>query len=132
MPNLFYQKFWHILGNDVTKSCLSNLNGQSQLSDINKTHLVLIPNTKEPRQISQFRPISLCNVVYKIIAKVFAHRLKSILLACINKTQSVFVPGRLITDNALVAFKMFHTFQRRTRGSYALKLNMAKAYDRVE
>ena len=135
MPALFYQKFRNIIGNDIIDLCFSVLNGHSQLSDINKTHLVLIPKLKEPCLISQFRPISLCNVVYKIIAKVLANRLNIILPRCISNTQSAFVPGRLITDNALVAFEMFHTLKRKKKrkwGFYALKLDMEKAYDRVE
>ena len=116
MHALFYQNFWHIIGNDVMKHCLNMLNGQSQLVDINKTHIVLISKTKEPRHISQFRLISLCNVVYKIIAKVLANRLKSIFPLCISNTQNAFVPGRLISNNALVSFEMFHTLKKKTRG----------------
>ena len=52
MPAIFFQKFWNIIGGDVTKLCLDMLNGDSQISDINKTHIVLIPKIKEPRQIS--------------------------------------------------------------------------------
>ena len=82
MLALFFQKFWNIIGEDVTKLCLDMLNGHSQLFDINNTHIVLILKTREPRQISQFRPISLCNVVYKILA----NRLRKVLPTCISTT----------------------------------------------
>ena len=135
MPALFYKIFWHIIEHDVTKLCLSMLKGQSQFHEINQTHIILIPKVKNPKHISQFRPINLCNVVYKIIAKVLANRLKVVLPECISNTQSAFFPDKLITDNALVAFELFHTFKNKRRGSkgsYALKLDMTKAYDRVE
>ena len=105
------------------------------LPNINPTNIVLIPKVQSPKRMSEFRPISVCNVIYKIISKVLANRLKQVLPQIISSTQSAFVSGRLITDNMLVAYETFHTMHARKKGkkgSVALKFDISKAYDRVE
>ena len=79
MNALFYQKFWHIVGNDVSSAVLEFLNFGIMIPEINYTHLVLIPKIKSPEKMTNFRLFSLCNVIYKIISKVLANRLKIIL-----------------------------------------------------
>ena len=115
MNAIFFHKFWHIISEDVIKFFLSCLNGEENLHDVNYTNIVLIPKVKNPRNIPQYRPISLCNVIYKTIAKVPVNRIKLILPACISKLQSAFVPGTLITDNVLVAYELLHTLKIRER-----------------
>lgn len=75
---------------------------------INSTLVTLIPEVKEPRTVGDFCPINLCNVYYKGVAKVLINSLKPILPLIINGTQSVFVPGRLITDNELITYECLH------------------------
>ena len=135
MPPLFYQKFWRIVGDVVTKTILDFLHHGLYPPNFNETHIVLIPKVKEPKRVTDFRPISLCNVVFRITSKVIANRLKKILPSIIGDTQSAFVHGRLITDNVLVAFETMHHINGKMggkRGEMALKLDMSKAYDRVE
>ena len=135
MNGLFYQKYWHIVGDDVTTTVLDFLNFSTIILEINYTYIVLIPKVKSPEKIPDFRPINLCNVIYKIISKVLANILKQILPQLIAPIQSAFVPGRLITDNVLVAYETLHTMHCRRKGkmgSLAMKLDISKAYNHVE
>ncbi|KAL3820475.1 hypothetical protein ACJIZ3_006380 [Penstemon smallii] len=134
-PPLFFQKFWPIVGKDVTNWVLGFLNDGIFDESCNLTNIVLIPKCNNPEYMTQFRPISLCNVVYKIASKTIANRLKPIMNSVISDYQSAFVPGRQITDNALVAFEITHFMKKLTRnrvGQMAIKLDLSKAYDRVE
>ena len=76
MNALFYQKYWHVIGDDVITTVLDFLNSGYMILEINYTHIVFIPKVKSSEEISNFRPISLCNVIYKIISKVLANVLK--------------------------------------------------------
>ncbi|XP_058733791.1 uncharacterized protein LOC131605427 [Vicia villosa] len=135
LPALFYQKYWNIVGSDVSNLVLDILNANKSPALINSTQIVLIPKCKRPSGPKDFRPISLCNVVMKLVTKVIANRLKCILPEIVDEEQSAFVKGRLITDNVLVAMECFHWMKKKKKGKkgvMALKLDMSKAYDRVE
>lgn len=66
---LLYQKFWDIVGPAVIGICLRILNGEESMKDINLTHVTLIPKVKKPRKMTEFRPISLCNVITRLLLK---------------------------------------------------------------
>ncbi|XP_042939341.1 uncharacterized protein LOC122274362 [Carya illinoinensis] len=135
---LFYQtnwNNWNIVGKEVTRFALNILNKDGSLEGSNDIFIKLIPKIKEAKRVSDFRPISLCNVLYKIVAKVVANKLKVVLPNIISQSQSTFSPGRAITDNILVAYETLHSMTTKMQGKsgyMAFKLNMSKAYDRVE
>ena len=131
----FFQKYWHIVGHDVTTAVLSVLTSRHFLHRMNYTHIVLIPKKNDPKCVSDFRSISLANVVSRIVSKVLANQLKLILPNVILDSQSAFVPNRLITDNTTVAFEILHRMRNKRSGKIgqmAIKLDISKAYDRVE
>ena len=135
MPPLFYHTYWSDIGMDITQAILSCLNSSSLLKSINHTFITLIPKVKNPERVSKFRPISLCNVIYKIINEVLANRLKPILNDIISESQSAFITDGLITNNVLIAFESLHHMKTNCTGRtgfMALKLDMSKAYDKVE
>ena len=135
MHAIFYQRFWHIVGDEVPSFVSNMLHGSLSPRCVNHTNIALIPKVKHPSKAAEFRPIALCNVLYKLVSKALVIRLKGFLPSIMSENQSAFVPGRLITDNALIALEIFHSMKHRNRsrkGIIAMKLDMSKAYDRVE
>jgi hypothetical protein len=135
IPAIFYKRFWGLIGERVKMEVLKVLNGGEMPGGWNDTIIVLIPKTEKPERLKDLRPISLCTVLYKLISKVIANRLKLVLPEVISPAQSAFVPGRLITDNVLLAYELTHYLKNKRReaeGAAAIKLDMSKAYDRVE
>ena len=135
MSALFFQKYWSIIGTNVSNMVLNVLNSGMSLSDINRTNIALMQKTNKPQRMTEFRPISLCHVVYKLVSKTLTNRLKAILPYIISKNQSAFTADRLITNNVLVAYEIMHFLKHKRGGNDSLmaaKLDMSKAFDRVE
>ena len=135
MTPLFFQTFWHIVKKDIIKATKSFFHSSHMLKAMNHTNISLIPKGEHPTEVKQFRPISLCNVLYKIISKILANRLKIFLGKCISTNQAAFVLGRQILDNVIISHEYMHYLKNKREGSHgfmALKLDMSKTYDRVE
>ena len=123
------------MGGNVTEALLSILNSGHILNKMNFTHILLIPKIKDPQHMADYRHISLSNVVSRIVSKVLANHVKTILPNIISNTQSAFVLDRLISDNTTVAYEMLHWLRNRRQGKIghiAVKLDISKTYDRME
>ncbi|GAU38215.1 hypothetical protein TSUD_226360 [Trifolium subterraneum] len=131
----FYQRFWEQCSDDIFNAASTWLERGYFPTSLNDTNICLIPKCDNPTSMKDLRPISLCNVLYKMISKVLANRMKCCLDKCVSQEQSAFVEGRSILDNALIATKVIHALKRKTkgrRGELTLKIDISKAYDKVD
>jgi hypothetical protein len=134
-PARFFQHNWETMKGDVIRGVQEFFSSGVMPPGINDTSIVLISKKEAPEQLKDFRPIALCNVIYKIVSKCMVNRLRPLLDDIIAPMQSAFVLGRLITDNTLIAFECLHTIShgRKVNKEFgAYKLDLAKAYDGVD
>jgi len=127
----FYKACWKLVKHEVWEVVEDSRRSGSIVKSLNSTFIALIPKVEEANTPEKFRPISLCNVIYKIISKVIANRLKPILPGPISEEQSGYVEGRQILDNILLAQEMVHTLQTRKMAGMLMQLDLSKAYDKV-
>lgn len=130
----FCQQNWDIIKDELMTTS-QMFHSTNQLDPrINHTHIALIPEVPYPQDMTELRPISLCNVVYRILAKVLSNRLQPLLHKLIGPWQSAFIKGRQISDNILIAHELLHTMKANQRRNHEaiMKIDMSKAYDRLE
>ncbi|XP_056848360.1 uncharacterized protein LOC130498784 [Raphanus sativus] len=128
----FFTACWSIIGPEVTDAILEFFRSGKLLKQWNAANLVLIPKKPNASHPSEFRPISCLNTVYKVISKLLATRLQEILPLMVSKSQSAFLPGRLLAENVLLATDLVNGYNRETlspRGM--LKVDLRKAFDCV-
>jgi hypothetical protein len=134
-PARFFQRSWLFMKDDVVRAVRLFFETGIMKDGVNDTCNVLIPKVPYPETVKDFRPISLCNVIYKVVSKCIVNRLRPLQDGIVSPNQSAFIPGRLITANALIVFECLHAISSNAgeRNSFcAYKLYLAKAYDRVD
>ncbi|XP_049399716.1 uncharacterized protein LOC125863741 [Solanum stenotomum] len=132
MNGYFFQKCWHIIKHDLLGVVHAFFCGQMIPKYFSHSCIVLLPKVKNPNKLSEFRPISLSNFTSKIISKLVSSRLSPILPSLVSLNQSGFVKGRSISENNMLAQEIIHQIKKPNIGSNVIiKLDMAKAYDRV-
>lgn len=129
----FFQSQWQVVGDSLCSLVLEIFRNHEKVRDINQTLITLIPKVDNVSNIRDFRPISLCNVAYKVITKILAHRLRFIMGTLVNPCQSSFIPNRQSRDNINVAQEVFHSMRTKKGkvGWMAIKIDLEKAYDRL-
>lgn len=130
----FFQKYWPAVRNKVIRFCKDILCAKSIPEELNKTLVCLIPKSKHPSTVTQFRPISLCNTLYKLITKLIFTRLKPIVNKIIGPTQTSFQQGKMASHNAIIVQEALNYLAKMKCKSSAmiLKLDLEKAFNRLE
>ena len=113
IPAFFFQEYWAVVKQDIFKATQAFLHLGSLLKALNKTFITLIPKVSVPKEVTLFRPINLCNVTYKIITKIMVNRLKPLMNSLISPFQNVFIQGRNISDNILLAHEIMDTMRKK-------------------
>uniref|UniRef100_A0A803P656 Reverse transcriptase domain-containing protein n=1 Tax=Cannabis sativa TaxID=3483 RepID=A0A803P656_CANSA len=130
----FYHKYWDVVGANLCTTVKEFFSSGRMYSKLNNTFICLIPKVEFPMSVDQFRPISLCNFLYKVIAKILSNRLRPLMNDLVCPFQSAFILGRWIAESSILTQEIIHKIlHKRGRGGLmALKLDMHKAYDKME
>lgn len=128
----FLQNYWQIVGKDLCRMVRKSQACQKIGGSTNSAFLALIPKEKSANSFSIFRPISLCNIGYKLITKVIANRLKTILPDIIPENQGGFIQGRQIVDNFILVQEAIHSSLAQKEKGMVVKLDLERAFDRVK
>ncbi|XP_056842893.1 uncharacterized protein LOC130495512 [Raphanus sativus] len=129
----FYKSAWPVIGNDFVIAVQSFFTKGFLPKGVNSTILALIPKKDDATKMGDYRPISCCNVLYKVLSKILANRLKQILPKFISTNQSAFVKDRLLMENVLLASELVKCYHKTTISSRcAVTIDISKAFDSVQ
>lgn len=130
----FYQEYWYEISHSVITFCKKVFSQGCIPEEINNTYLCLIPKQRHAAKVTHFRPIILCNTIYRIITKIIVNHIKPYLSKIIGLTQASFLKRHKAVDNATIDQEIVNKFQRMNGRipHILLKLDLEKAFDRLE
>jgi hypothetical protein len=129
----FFQKAWAVVGDEFCEAILEFFTYGKLLKEANSTILTLIPKKKNASSMSDYRPISCCNVVYKCITKVLANRMIQGLNEVISSNQGAFIPKRGIAKNILLGQEVVCDYHKEKGAPRCtLKVDLMMAYDSLD
>lgn len=128
----FFKMAWNIVGQFLMEAVKEFFQSGQILKQWNTTILTMIPKKAQAQNVGNFRPIACCNVIYKVISKILSNRLAAVLDGIVDKAQSTFIKGRLISDNIHLAEQFLRQYERKYISPRCLlKIDIRKAYDMV-
>lgn len=127
----FYHEFWELIKEEVWELVEESRSMHWILPALNTTFIALVPKRAEPSKPENYRPIALCNVIYKLITKVIANRLKPLLPLLISPEQTDYVEGRQILDGIILSNEVIHSLKLLKKPGMLLKLDLSKAFDKL-
>lgn len=129
----FIQTYWDLLKPRVEQEVYRFFRTKEMPRELAKANMVLIPKCDAPTKVTDYRSISVCNVIYKVISKILANRLKPIIPSLVHANQVAFTPGRDISDQVILMREVLHTFSQSTfrQPAFCLKSDLSKAFDRM-
>ncbi|XP_026443907.1 uncharacterized protein LOC113344070 [Papaver somniferum] len=131
-PGSFYRHCWNIISEDLYKAIVNCWEMRMIPKGINSSFMVLIPKNKKSDAIKDYRPIGLSNFFFKIITKIMATRLGSVLDDLVSEEQVAFMKGRNIHENIALAAELTNELNSdRKYGNVGIKLDIAQAFDTV-
>ena len=130
----FFQRFWLLVRESIKNEIKHIFTERVVQKYLNKTLITLIPKNRHPETLNNYRPISLCNTIYKMVTKIIEARMRPLPPNLISPLPSAFISSRQGVDTIIIAQELIHSMARKKGrgGVMAIKLDLEKAYDRLE
>ncbi|KAK1263132.1 hypothetical protein QJS04_geneDACA016228 [Acorus gramineus] len=131
LPCALFQRFWPLIHHDLIQAVHHFFKHGHLLKQISHSFIALVPKSASTESLDGYRPISLCNTLYKILTKIMASRLQEVLPQTVNVNQPTFIKGRSIHHNILLAHELVNYLNKGGKSRACVKIDLRKAFDSV-